>query len=75
MARVETEDIIDKVVVTEEDISLHEEDIQNAELLSVEKIEKDLVDNKTNLKKDNLYIIFVLGIVALFILLLPVLFK
>ena len=75
MARVETEDIIDKVVVTEEDISLHEEDIQNAELLSVEKIEKDLVDNKTNIKKDNLYIIFVLGIVALFILLLPVLFK
>lgn len=75
MARVETEDIIDKVVVTEEDISLQDEDIKNAELLSVEKIEKDLIDNKTNLKKDNLYIIFVLGIVALFILLLPVLFK
>ena len=75
MARVETEDIIDKVVVTEEDISLQDDDIKNAELLSVEKIEKDLIDNKTNLKKDNLYIIFVLGIVALFILLLPVLFK
>lgn len=75
MARVETEDIIDKVVVTEEDISLQDDDIRNAELLSVEKIEKDLIDNKTNLKKDNLYIIFILGIVALFILLLPVLFK
>lgn len=75
MARVETEDIIEKVEVSEEDITLHDEDIQNAELLSLEKIEKDLVETKTNLKKDNLYIILVLGAIGLFILLLPVLFK
>lgn len=75
MARIESEDIIEKVEVTEEDITLHEEDIKNAELLSLEKIEKDLVDNKASLKKDNLFIFLVLGSIALFILLLPILFK
>ncbi len=75
MARVETDDIIEKVEVTEEDITLHDEDKQNAELLSLEKIERDLVDNKSNLKKDNMFIFIVLGAVGLFILLLPLLFK
>lgn len=75
MARVETDDIIEKVEVTEEDITLHDEDKKNAELLSLEKIEKDLVDNKSSLKKDNMFIFIVLGAIGLFILLLPLLFK
>lgn len=75
MARVETEDIIEKVEQSDEDITLHDEDKENAELLSLEKIEKDLVDNKSNTRKDNLYILLVLGVIGLFILLLPVLFK
>ena len=75
MARVETDDIIEKEVDTGEDITIHEEDKQNAELLSLEKIEKDLLDNKSNAKKDNWFIIVVLGAIALFIVLLPILFK
>lgn len=74
MARVETDDIIDTIAVVEEDISLKEEDRQNAELLSLEKIEKDLIDSKSSVKKDNWYIILVLGAIAAFIFLLPILF-
>ena len=75
MARVETDDIIEKVEVKEDDISLTDDDIKSAELLSLEKIEKDLVDNKSKNKKDTLFIILFLGIIILFIVLLPVLFK
>ena len=39
MARVETDDIIEKVEVKEDDISLTDDDIKSAELLSLEKIE------------------------------------
>ena len=38
MARVETDDIIEKVEVKEDDISLTDDDIKSAELLSLEKI-------------------------------------
>ena len=58
MARVETDDIIEKVEVKEDDISLTDDDIKSAELLSLEKIEKDLVDNKSKNKKDTLCIFF-----------------
>lgn len=75
MARVETDDIIEKVEVKEDDISLTDDDIKSAELLSLEKIEKDLVDNKSKNKKDTLFIILFFGIIVLFIVLLPVLFK
>ena len=75
MARVETDDIIEKVEVKEDDISLTDDDIKSAELLSLEKIEKDLVDNKSKNKKDTLFIILFFGIIILFIILLPVLFK
>ena len=75
MARVETDDIIKKVEVKEDDISLTDDDIKSAELLSLEKIEKDLVDNKSKNKKDTLFIILFFGIIILFIVLLPVLFK
>ncbi|MCI5879933.1 MAG: hypothetical protein MRZ34_04035 [Bacillales bacterium] len=75
MARVETDDIIEKVEVKEDDISLTDDDIKSAELLSLEKIEKDLVDNKSKNKKDTLFIILFFGIIILFIVLLPVLFK
>ena len=75
MARVETDDIIEKVEVKEDDISLTDDDIKSAELLSLEKIEKDLVDNKSKNKKDTLFIILFFGIIILFIFLLPVLFK
>lgn len=37
MARVETDDIIEKVEVKEDDISLTDDDIKSAELLSLEK--------------------------------------
>ena len=75
MARVETDDIIEKVEVKEDDISLTDDDIKSAELLPLEKIEKDLVDNKSKNKKDTLFIILFFGIIILFIVLLPVLFK
>ena len=75
MARVETDDIIEKVEYKEDDISLTDDDIKSAELLSLEKIEKDLVDNKSKNKKDTLFIILFFGIIILFIVLLPVLFK
>ena len=75
MARVETDVIIEKVEVKEDDISLTDDDIKSAELLSLEKIEKDLVDNKSKNKKDTLFIILFFGIIILFIVLLPVLFK
>ena len=75
MARVETDDIIEKVEVKEDDISLTDDDIKSAELLSLEKIEKDLVDNKSKNKKDTLFIILFFCIIILFIVLLPVLFK
>ena len=75
MARVETDDIIEKVEVKEDDISLTDDDIKSAELLSLEKIEKDLVDNKSKNKKETLFIILFFGIIILFIVLLPVLFK
>lgn len=75
MARVETDDIIEKVEVTEEDISLTDEDKNSAELLSLEKIEKDLVDNKSKNFKDTLFIIIFFGIIVLFIFLLPIFFK
>ena len=75
MARVETDDISEKAEVTEDDISLTDDDIKSAELLSLEKIEKDLVDNKSKNKKDTLFIILFFGIIILFIVLLPVLFK
>ena len=75
MARVETDDIIEKVEVKEDDISLTDDDIKSAELLSLEKIEKDLVDNKSKNKNDTLFIILFFGIIILFIVLLPVLFK
>ena len=75
MAIVETDDIIEKVEVKEDDISLTDDDIKSAEILSLEKIEKDLVDNKSKNKKDTLFIILFFGIIILFIVLLPVLFK
>ena len=60
MARVETDDIIEKVEVKEDDISLTDDDIKSAELLSLEKIEKDLdekVSQKENIinKQTNIY--------------------
>ena len=75
MARVETDDIIEKVEVKEDDISLTDDDIKSAELLSLEKIEKDLVDNKSKNKKDTLFIILFFGIKILFKVLLTVLIK
>lgn len=75
MARVETDDIIEKVEVTEEDISLTDDDKNSAELLSLEKIEKDLVDNKSKNFKDILFIILFFGIIVAFIILLPIFFK
>lgn len=75
MAKVETEDIIEKVESKEEDITLTEEDKKNAELLSLETIEKDLSTNKSELKKNNLFIIIIIGIIAAFIYLLPYIAK